>query len=185
MAFQERVVTRHEFEQMLQRYPDRRLERINGELSEKMPSALHAFIVNMLAHFITSYLLQHPIGYSLVEARYGLPDDDANDRIPDLSFITPEKFDPASTGPLPSMPDLAVEVQSPGQSDRFMTDKAAYYLAHGSRMVWLIYPSRQLVEVLTPDERHLLTADAQIDGGAVLPGLQIPIQRIFPPETQG
>ncbi len=77
------------------------------------------------------------------------------------------------------MPDLAVEVQSPDQSDKFMVDKAAYYLANGVRMVWLIYPEKRLVEVLTPDARYLLNDADALDGGDVLPGFSLPIGEIF------
>jgi Uma2 family endonuclease len=80
------------------------------------------------------------------------------------------------------MPDLAVEVQSPGQSDRFMSDKAAFYLENGSKMVWLIYPDRQLVEFLTPTERQLLTLDGTISGGDVLPDFSVKVADIFPAE---
>jgi len=116
----------------------------------------------------------------VVEARYTMPDDDSNDRIPDLSFISKDKAPLVKQGPAPYMPDLAVEVQSPGQSDQLMLEKAQYYLANGSRMVWLVYPDRRLAEVLTPDDRHLLTDSADLSGGDVLPNLTIPVKDIFP-----
>ena len=184
MVFQERTYTRAEYEQIIQQYPDRRFELIHGEVIEKMLCEIHGYIINWLSYFITAYLIDNPIGYSLVEVRYGLPEDDLNDRVPDMSFRVKEKGAILTTSPAPYMPDLAIEVQSPGQSDRFMSDKAAYYLANGSRMVWLIYPTRRIVEVLTPTERHLLTAEATIDGGDVLPGLQIAVARIFPDDAQ-
>jgi Uma2 family endonuclease len=61
-----------------------------------------------------------------------------------------------------------------------MSDKAAYYLANGSQMVWLIYPNRRLVEVLTADERYLLTVDGTISGGELLPGFSIAVRDLFP-----
>lgn len=179
----ERFHTRSTFETIAAQNPDWRIELINGEIIRKMPTQLHAYIVGIIAHFILTYLSENPIGYALVEARYGLPDDNENDRIPDLSFISKDKGPLVKEGPAPYMPDLAVEVQSPGQSDRLMIDKALYYLDHGSRMVWLVYPDRQLVEVFTVDERHLLTADATISGGDVLPGFTLAIQDIFPAEA--
>lgn len=130
------------------------------------------------------FLRQNPIGYALVEARYRLPGDDQNDRIPDFSFISQDKGLLVIEGLAPYMPDLAVEVQSPGQSDRLMADKAAYYLANGSRMVWLMYPDRRLVEVLTTDDRYLLTDTATIDGGAVLAGFSLAVNDIFPAEQE-
>jgi len=180
MVVQDRVHTVPEYETVAALHPDKRLELIDGEIVEKLPTQLHAAIVSLLNFFIMLYLRENSIGYALIEARYRLPDDERNDRIPDLSFIGKEKGTLVETGTAPYLPDLAIEVQLPGQSDRFMTDKAAYYLAHGARMVWLVYPDRRLVEVLTPADRYLLTESATINGGAVLPGFSLSVKDIFP-----
>jgi Uma2 family endonuclease len=181
---QQRASTRADYEAVAAQHPDKRLELVNGEITETVPAQLHAYVVQMLSGFLFVFLQSNPIGIALVEARYGLADDDSNDRIPDLSFITKDKGPLVTEGPAPYMPDLAVEVQSPGQSDRLLLDKADYYLAHGSRMVWLIYPDRRLAEVLTPDERHLLTESAAIQGGDVLPGFEVALSAIFPPNER-
>ncbi|MCK6578710.1 MAG: Uma2 family endonuclease [Anaerolineae bacterium] len=80
------------------------------------------------------------------------------------------------------MPDLAVEAQSEGQSDRFMADKAHLYLRGGSHMVWILYSTRQIIEVLTPTDRHLLTVNDTLTGGAVLPGFSVPVRELWPVE---
>lgn len=95
------------------------------------------------------------------------------------AFIAGQDRQPVEQGPVPQMSDLAVEVQSPGQSDKHMADKAAYSLANGTRMVWLVYPRKGLVEVLTTDERHLLTGGDRIDGGEVLPGFTLRMDDSF------
>ena len=183
MVSRDRTYTRAEYEAIVMQNPDRRFELIEGELIEKMPTELHAVIVGLITYFLVGYLREKPIGHALVEARYIAPNDDANDRIPDISFITKDKGPLRAKGARTYMPDLAIEVQSPGQSDRFMVEKATFYLAHGSRMVWLIYPDRRLVEVLTPDERHLLTEDGAILGGAVLPDFSLKVRDIFPDDV--
>jgi Uma2 family endonuclease len=153
-------------------------ELIDGEIVKKMPTMLHAFITALLTGALLNFLQQNPIGRVLVEARYRLPGDERHDLIPDLSFVSKEK-PLVSKGAAPFMPDLAVEVQSPGQSDKFMADKADYYLAKGVRMVWLVYPEKRIVEVLTPDDRHLLNDADTLEGGDVLPGFSLPIRDIF------
>lgn len=178
--FQDRLYTRTEYEALIQQHPERRLERINGEIVEKMPTQYHGVIVYLIAGFLFNYLREKPIGHVAVEARYGLPDDDANDHIPDLSFFTRERGPIVTSGATPYMPDLAVEVQSPGQSERFLVDKGRYYLAHGSRMVWLVYPERRTVTVLTPDKQGELSDTATLKGGDVLPGFSVPVQDLFP-----
>ncbi len=153
-------------------------ELIDGEIVQKMPTMLHGLIIFLLSAALGTYLREHPIGRAGVEVRYRLSSDNLNDVIPDLSFVTMDK-PIIRKGAAPFLPDLAVEVQSPDQSDKFMADKAAYYLANGVRMVWLVYPDKRLVEVLTPDARHLLNDADSLDGGDVLPGFSLPIRDIF------
>lgn len=176
------TVTAAAYETIVMQHSDRRFELIHGEIVEKVPTQIHAYIVGIIAHLIITYLQANPIGYALVEAHYSLPDDVGNHRIPDLSFVSKEKGLLLKEGAAPYMPDLAVEVQSPGQSDRFMMDRAAYYLAHGSRMVWLVYPEKRLVEILTANERYLLTEHEAIHGGDVLPGFSAAIRDVLPTE---
>ena len=178
MAVQHAYTTQ-EFEDFLVEHPDQLFELINGEIVEKMPTQLHAFIVAILTGALMNYLRQNPIGRALVEARYDLPDDKLNDRIPDLSFITHEKGALVRKGAALYMPDLAVEVQSPDQGDKLMTDKAAYYLAHGTPVVWLVYPEKRIVEVLMLEDRQLLNENATLNGGDVLPDFSLPIRDIF------
>lgn len=178
--FQDRTYTRDDYEALLARYPDRRLELIDGQVIENMPTLWHGIIIHLISGFLFVYLRDNPIGHVSIEGRYGLPDDEHNVRMPDLSFFRHETGDIVERGPAPFMPDLAVEVQSPGQSDRLMSAKAAYYLARGVHMVWLVYPDRRLVEVLTPEHRQLLTAEGTLSGGAVLPGFSVAVADILP-----
>lgn len=156
---------------------DRRFELINGKIIEKMPTQLHAFIVSMLSGFLFVYLRQNRIGYALVEARYSLPDDDENDRIPELSFVSKDKAPLVKTGLAPYMPDLAVEVQSPGQTAAMLREKAAYYLANGTRLVWLIYPPKKQVEVVTVAGSQTITDT--LTGDDVLPGFSVEVAVLF------
>jgi Uma2 family endonuclease len=182
MAVQARHYTAEEFYRIadLPENADRRFELIWGAMIEKMPTQLHAYIVQLISGHLFVFLSQNPIGWALVEARYQLPEDVENARVPDLSFVNSAGRTLIEEGSAPYMPDLAVAVQSPGQSDKLMLDKAQYYLSHGTRMVWLVYPQKRLVEVLTPDSRALLTLDDSISGGEVLPGFSLGVREIFP-----
>lgn len=160
----------------------RRFELIEGEIVEKMPAQLHAYIIQMLSGFLFLFLRDNPIGYALIEARYSPPDAADSDLIPDLSFVGRERGALVASGAAPYMPDLAVEAQSDGQSDKFMADKAALYLRHGARMVWVIYSAKQIVEVLTATDRRLLTLSDTLEGGDVLPGFRVAVKDLFPPE---
>jgi Uma2 family endonuclease len=46
--------------------------------------------------------------------------------------------------------------------------------------VWLIYPDERLLEVYTADgDVRLLTGDAILEGGDLLPGFQVAIARLW------
>lgn len=182
MVLQQKLMTVQEFEQFANapENVDRRVELINGEIIEKLPNMIHAVIIHLLSGYLFVFQAQNRLGWVLVEARYELPHDIDNARIPDLSFIAKPDLE-IMEGAIPFMPDLAVEVQSPGQSAKLMGEKAAYYLANGSRLVWLIYPDKRLIEVLTTDDRIFLTEADNLDGGDVLPGFSVAVRDIFPP----
>lgn len=182
MVVQQKLMTVQEFEQFANapENVDRRFELINGEIVEKLPNVIHAAIIGLLATILNNFQAGRRLGWVLVEARYELPHDEHNSKIPDLSFIANPDLE-MMEGAIPFMPDLAVEVQSPGQGPKLMGEKAAYYLANGSRLVWLIYPDKRLIEVLTPDDRVFLTEEDTLGGGDVLPGFSVVVRDIFPP----
>lgn len=180
--------TIEEFEQFisLPENADRRFELIDGEIVENVPTEEHGVIVSIISGEIYAFLKKNPIGRVAVEARYRNPEDRHNSRIPDVAFTSAERALPVTRkGAVPQMPDLAVEIKSPDDSVKLLRAKAAYYLANGARMVWVIFPELRLVEVYQPDADVLLLIDSELrqdtlDGAEVLPGFLLPLQDIFP-----
>jgi Uma2 family endonuclease len=154
---------------------DRRFELIDGEIIEKIPTEEHGVLSVLMAARILMFDEQHQLGGRVgVEARYRTPEDRRNSRMPDVSFTSTARLLPITRkGAIPQMPDLAIEVKSPDDSVMLLRLKAAYYLANGTRMVWLIFPEQRLVEVYRPDMDVL-------EGGDVLPGFTLALQHIFP-----
>lgn len=181
MVVQQKLITVAEYERFADspENVDRRFELIHGEIVEKMPDLVHAWIITQLVWHFVGYLKEHPIGKAFVEARFELPNDKRNARIPDLSYIAGGDVKLMHRA-VPFMPDLAVEVQSPSQSPKLMGDKADYYLANGTKVVWLIYPDKRLIEVLTPDDRYFLTEEDVLDGGELLPDFRVAVKDILP-----
>lgn len=136
-------------------------------------------ILARLGAEVVIYLKANPIGYGLIRASYSVTGTDLPEDIIPLSFITNDKAPLITKGSAPYMPDLAAEVQDEDQNDKFMLDRGKYYLANGSRMVWLVYPEKQIVEVLTPDNQTLLNSEGIISGGDVLPGFSLPVRDLF------
>jgi Uma2 family endonuclease len=75
---------------------------------------------------------------------------------------------------------MAVEVKSPTDSKREMRRKAEKYLAYGTRLVWLVFPDEQTVEVYVPDEDvKMVGIEGILDGVNVLPGFALAVKDIF------
>jgi Uma2 family endonuclease len=157
---------------------DRLFELIHGEIVEKVPTREHGIIAGNSVTEFNIYLKANPIGQAAVEARHRPTDDRHNDRIPDVSIVLGHK-PVARRGAENFIPDLCVEIQSPDDSPKLMSEKAAFYLANGAKMVWLIYPRQRIVEVLTATDRQLLTENDTIEGGDLLPGFAVPVRELF------
>jgi Uma2 family endonuclease len=83
-------------------------------------------------------------------------------------------------GAMPVMPDVIAEVKSPTDHYDEMREKARFYVANGARLVWLVFPAPQIVEVYRPNEpSDILTINDALDGFDVLPGFSVPIREIL------
>ena len=185
MAFQSppKLYTFDEFEAFIKRPENiaRHFELIHGEIVEKaMPTEEHGIIIHTLSSEIYIFLKANPIARAEIEVRYKMPNDDHNGRQPDLSVMVDTKTPIVRKGAVPRMPDLAVEVKSPDDKFKVMREKAEYYLANGTRIVWLIYPHERLVEVFRPNvDSEILNETHELNGGDVLPGFTLAIRDLL------
>jgi Uma2 family endonuclease len=102
--------------------------------------------------------------------------------VPDCAYVSAEKTKLLSfkTVFYPFAPDLAVEIRSPSQSKREMQALAQLYLGAGAKLVWIVHPLEQVVEVYWVDGTHCrLTVPAQLEGESVLPEFKITLTELF------
>ncbi|MEO8609727.1 MAG: Uma2 family endonuclease [Chloroflexota bacterium] len=162
---------------------NKRFELFNGIIYEKpllIPFA--SLICSTLIYHIGNYLVKNPIGFGFGALQYALPNGDV--LIPDVSFVS-KQSQPALPSKFTIAPDLAIEVFSPGNRERQMSEKVESYLRSGTQRVWVIYPESKVVEVyrLSPDGGllfHTFNLDATLDGESILPGLKIAVRDVFP-----
>ena len=102
---------------------------------------------------------------------------------PDISFISWERIRAGTTperGIPRLVPDLAVEVLSPGNTKAEMTRKRREYFAAGVRLVWELQPKTRTAVVYTADDEGTFLGEAEsLDGGDVVPGFTMPLATIF------
>jgi Uma2 family endonuclease len=181
MSIQKKLYTYAEFEQIAAQPDnrDRRLELIHGELIDVSPSFSHGKISFALLEHFVPYNKKHGRGQFLIEVRYKLPGDDHNAMIPDLSYVENADNMPTDSRPVPRMPDLAVEIQSPDDSPEKIRTKCAYYVANGSKLAWGVFLKKQ-IEVYRPGEEVIiLDENDTLDGGDVLPGFSLVVRDLF------
>jgi len=103
-------------------------------------------------------------------------------RAPDVAVVLSERLPPdeEQNGYLDLIPDLVVEIVSPSQRAADVAERVAFYLDHGVPMVWVAYPKTKRGVVHRPgrEPRQLGLADA-FDGEDILPGVSIPLARLF------
>jgi Uma2 family endonuclease len=161
-------------------------ELIDGVLVEKTVGYYEAYIAATLIRLLGNFVVEHDLGIiagadGMLRLAPGLV------RIPDVSFISWDKL-PGRRLPrqaIPDLlPDLVVEVLSESNTPREMARKLDEYFALGVRLVWLIDPSREMIEVYTARHQSwTLDTSAILEGGEVLPGFILPVRALFPEST--
>ena len=161
---------------------DRRYELVRGVLQMRdSPLRKHGYIATEIAYRIRSYLEIHPIGAVLAQVWYTTERTPDTVRLPDVSFVTTEHFHQMPEfKPGDVAPDLAIEVLSPSNRPKEVTQKVAEYLMKGAGLVWIIDPKTRSVAVFAPDALpYRLGAGEFLDGDELLPGFRIEVGTIF------
>ena len=180
-----KLMTADEF-LMMPEEDGKRYELIHGVLSEKLgpegemaPGDLHAITVFRCAAIVFGWVEVNDYR----EGRTGEPGYRLGQRMvraPDVAWIAPGRVPEGTRGYPGLAPDLAVEVKSPSNTYAHLADKAAMWLAHGSRQVWALDPDYVDLTLYRPGITPvILGQDDVIDGGDLLPGFSSPVWRLF------
>lgn len=181
IATKENLLTVLEFEKQFLNPEDsnRLVELIDGKLYEKMPTEEHGVIASNIVFLLKLFVKQFGYGRVGVEVRHRIPSDNHNSRLPDVSFSTTER-EIVRQGSVPEMPDLAVEIKSPSDTIRDLRQTADYYLAHGSKSVWLVFPHQRIVEIYRHDaDIQILNDNDKIVDEELFPDYELAVSDIF------
>jgi Uma2 family endonuclease len=171
--------------------PQKLIEYISsGSAGAPPPAAQFDLAIALLVQFLGSFVREHDLGI-VVGADGVLKLLPQQVRIPDVSFVSWQRLGgralPAE--PIPRLaPDLVVEVISKGNTAEEMNLKLRDYFAAQVRQVWYVYPETKSVFVYKgPQEAVVLSAEATLDGGELLPGFQLSLKQLFaqPQRTSG
>jgi Uma2 family endonuclease len=175
MAKERDVIRMHDRENRL-------CELVDGVLVEKTMGARESLLAGLLLYYVWDFLHENDVGLALgadgtLRLMPGLV------RIPDVCVITWERLPTRELPekPIPNLvPDLAVEVLSRSNTKKEMARKLREYFAVGVRLVWYVQPRSRSVTVYTaPNQSVRLTENQTLEGGIVLPGVSLPLRRLF------
>jgi Uma2 family endonuclease len=106
---------------------------------------------------------------------------DGSKLMPDVGYISKENMPEI---PAREASDLAVEVVSPSDDVKDVQRKAQRYLNAGTKIVWIVYPSDESLDVCTPAETNKMTVqqldiEGILDAADVLATFKLPLREIF------
>jgi Uma2 family endonuclease len=168
--------------------PERRLcELVDGVLVEKTMGVRESLLAVAIIQMIWNFIDEDDLG--VVFGADGMmrtfPDQV---RIPDVSFISWDRYpgdEVPDEGISSFMPNLAVEVLSPGNTKGEMDRKLRDYFLAGVELVWLIDPKTQTAKTyLSPEDVRRISKTGSLDGGNVLPGFRMALKDLFARTTR-
>jgi Uma2 family endonuclease len=172
------------------RLPDdgRRHEVIRGNLYvSPAPDFVHQYIVSRLCWLLTSFVIENDLGLILV-APFDvlLPQRIADPIQPDVLFFKKGNEPQLGDKNFSGVPDLVVEVLSPGTRRLDESIKLAAYRDAGVPEVWFADPKPRILRVFRLDESSRTYPEMRRGPGdsvssVSFPGLQIDTGTVFPP----
>lgn len=171
--FIHKEMTAEEFLIFADQHPHKRFDFIDGEMVEVSPKPIHGKHQVRFASALDQYLEAHPeLGVAYTEVLHEL---NGEKFLPDVCVNVDSDADYLTTPPL-----FVVEIRSESQTRESQRRKMRDYLRHGVKLGVLVLPG-EAVEVYQPGKDvQVLTKDDILDGGDVLPGFTLPLNRILP-----
>ena len=158
------------------------LGELEDEELEQMPSLEHGAIGIRLGRYLDAHVEEYQLGLVCnSQTTYKFVGQKSN-RLPDLSFVSRERLPQRIDQNANFAPDLAVEVLSRGDDVAEIDKKVLQYQKSGVRLVWVIHPVIQAVDVYRlKDGMKLqrLLIDDEMDGENVIKGFKLKVKRLF------
>ncbi len=171
---------------------DWQYELVEGRLVRMAPTGLeHFYITDALLDALKAFVKAHKSGIvTLPDTGFIFSGANAPDTVlsPDIAFLStetmrqlPARGTAEGKKYLPVVPDLVAEVASPDRYHPEMAEKARLYLRFGVRLVWIVWPTQQQVDVWLPNTESPQTLGMvdHLDGLQALPGFSYPVANLF------
>jgi Uma2 family endonuclease len=160
-------------------------EVVDNQLRELPPmGAREVDLASTLFRILINFAWSHQVGRVESEMLFLLDAAKNLQRRPDLALVSFERWARGRRVPAEPawevVPDLAIEVVSPKNFAYDVVQKIEDYFKTGVLRVWVIYPNvSKIYDYESPSSVRILSSEHSLEGGTVLPGLQVPLKDIF------
>ncbi len=139
-----------------------------------LPKSRHSRVSRAVFKALDRLLEQEGTREVYMETGYLLAKEPNTLRQPDVAVMSKDQILATEDDDyFEGAPELAVEVVSPGNSDKDLNEKVRQYLGAGGRWVWVVYPETQSVTVWDTSGSRVFTGDD------VLPEFALKVSELF------
>jgi Uma2 family endonuclease len=165
-------------------------EVVDGEFVENPPmGAEQSLLASFLQELMGPFARANKLGRVATETLFLIDRARSLKRRPDLAFVSDQRW--PLKQPVPPteawdvIPDLTVEVISESNTANAVVTKIDEYFQAGVRTVWVIYLVNSKVYIYdSPTRVRILQVGDTLEGGDLLPGLQILLSTLFEEGTE-
>jgi Uma2 family endonuclease len=180
MAVPQRRMTLEEFLELPEKKPA--LEFEDGVVTQKVPPRMkHSLLQPWICELINRHSLLGKLALVFSELRttYG-----GRSRVPDIAVVRWDRIPRDPDGRIAEdfrdVPDIAVEILSPGQRVNQLELRCASFVEQGAGAALLVNPYRESVQVFRPGTSPIIHSRGDlVDLGDVVPGLTLSVSEIF------
>jgi Uma2 family endonuclease len=160
-------------------------EVVDNQFRELPPmGAREVDLASTLIRILSNFAWSHQLGRVESEMLFLLDAAKNLQRRPDLALVSYERWSRDRRIPAELawevVPNLAVEVISPKNLAYDVVQKIEDYFNTGVLRVWVIYPNvSKIYDYESPSSVRILSPGQSLEGGTVLPGLQVPLTELL------
>ena len=180
MAIARRRMTLEQFLALDEQEPA--LEYVDGVVTQKMsPKYRHGLLQLQVATLVNLFAVPRRLARATPETRTTFASASV---VPDVVVFTWDRIPVDEHGEAPDdifePPDVAIEIASPGQSLRGLTDRCRWYARNGVRVALLVDPGRRSVQLFRADGATGPHRGAgRVELGEVIPGFSFTVDELF------
>lgn len=155
-------------------------ERVDGKFVQKRQmSALALFLTTQLTELINAFVKSKGLGRAVNEMVFILDVPRDLRRRPDVAFVSSELWPlnklPPWHSDWPIVPELAVEIVSPGNSMNDLMREVSEYFRYGVHEVWIALPEERCVQCYAGPKSVRILDAADTLTTSLIPQWSLPI----------